>query len=84
VLVRELEERGTRGEYVAAYPPMIIQAALGDVQATRRGLKACIEDSTPPLSIQCSGGPVLDAMRGDPEIDRLLDVLYDGAHRRPV
>jgi hypothetical protein len=41
-----------------------------------------VDDATPPLTILATCRTELDALRGDTEIDRMLDVLYDGA--RPL
>jgi hypothetical protein len=57
--------------------------ALHDVDAVRESLRACIADEAPLLTLQAWSGPELDALRTDPEIDRLLDQLYDGARPRP-
>jgi hypothetical protein len=81
-LLSELEERQARGEYVSPAAVLMIHVGLQDIESTRRVLEACLDDETPPLSIQSTAGPLLDAMRGDTEIDRLLDVLYDGARPR--
>lgn len=81
-LLHELEERQSRGEYVAPVATLMIHAALRDVEAIRLALQACVDDETPPLSIQSTAGPLLEEMRGDAEIDRLLDRLYDGARPR--
>jgi adenylate cyclase len=63
--------------------PLAIQVALHDVDAVRESLRACIADEAPLLTLQAWSGPELDALRTDPEIDRLLDQLYDGARPRP-
>jgi hypothetical protein len=81
-LLRELEDRQRRGEYMPPFAPLCIHVGLGDVEGVRSALEACIADQTPPLSIQVSCGPWLDQFRGDPRIDRALDRLYDGARPR--
>ena len=78
----ELEERGSRGEYVTPAAVLTLAVALHDMDGVRSALRACIADETPPLTVQCVCGANLDAMRGDAEIDRLLDELYDGARPR--
>ena len=62
----------------------MIHVGLQDVEAVRRSLQACLDDETPTLSIQVASRQLLDGMRDDPEIDRLLDVLYDGARPTPT
>ena len=52
---------------------------LQDVTAIRGALEACVADATPVQQLRTVCGPFLDQFRGDPQIDRLLDRLYDGA-----
>jgi eukaryotic-like serine/threonine-protein kinase len=80
LLLRELEERGRRGEYVMPVAPLAAFVGLADVVAVREALQACIDDVTPPQPIRTLCGPFLDDLRSDVEIDRLLGRLYDGAH----
>jgi serine/threonine protein kinase/tetratricopeptide (TPR) repeat protein len=76
-LLGELEDRGSRGEYVPAFAPLMILVGLGDVPLIRQALAAAIADSTPPLSLRANGGGlILDEFRTDPEIDRMLFELY--------
>jgi tetratricopeptide (TPR) repeat protein len=81
-LRRELDERHARGEYVSPSSPLVIAVALNDLDRVRAEIRRCIEDETPPLTVMATSRAGLDALRGDPEIDRLLDVLYDGARPR--
>ena len=78
----ELEERHARGEYVSPASTSVIAVALNDLDRVRAELRRCIDDETPPLTVMATCGTNLDALRYDPEIDRLLDVLYDGARPR--
>jgi TolB-like protein/Flp pilus assembly protein TadD len=75
-LLRELEERRSRGEYVPAFAPLSIYVGLGDIPAMRRTLAETLAESTPPLSVTIISGRFLEAYRGDPEIDRMLFELY--------
>jgi hypothetical protein len=76
-LLGELEDRGSRREYVPAFAPLMILVGLGDVPLIRQALAAAIADSTPPLSLRANGGGlILDEFRTDPEIDRMLFELY--------
>jgi serine/threonine protein kinase/tetratricopeptide (TPR) repeat protein len=75
-LLRELEDRGTRGEYIPAFAPLTIHIGLGDLPAMRRELESAAAESTPPLTFRITGGQFLEEFRGDPEIDRLLLELY--------
>ena len=78
-LLSELLERASRGKYVSSITVLAIQVSLGDVDAIRDALRACVVDDAAAVTVQMLAGPALDAMRGDVEIDRLLDVIYEGA-----
>jgi len=75
-LLRELEERESRGEYVAAFALLAIYAGLADLSAIRRTLSKVLAEATPPSTLRVTIGPFLEAFRSDPEIDRLLSELY--------
>jgi tetratricopeptide (TPR) repeat protein len=76
-LIEELEDRGSRGEYVPAFALLTILIGLGDVAMIRRGLAAAMAEPTPPLSLRANGGGLLlDELRTDSKIDRLLFELY--------
>jgi tetratricopeptide (TPR) repeat protein len=75
-LLRELEDRGGRGEFIPAFAPLAICVGQGDVPAIRRMLSQALAETTPPFSLRASAGPFLDAFRSDPEIDRLLFGFY--------
>ena len=81
-LRHELDERHARGEYVSPSAPLLIAVALNDLDRVRAEIRRCIEDETPPLTVMATSRAALDALRGDPEIDGLLDILYDGARPR--
>jgi len=76
-LLAELDERAIRGEYIAPYGPLTIHVGLGDESEIRRLLEACVADRTPPLCIAVTSGPFLQVYRHDPEINRLLDTIFD-------
>jgi serine/threonine-protein kinase len=76
-LAAELVDRRSRGEYVTPAAGLTIAVALGDAGAVREALEGCVADQTPPLTIQVACPVTLDAMRSDPEIDRLVRILYD-------
>jgi tetratricopeptide (TPR) repeat protein len=76
-LLRELEDRSSRGEYVPAFSPLAIHAGLGDVTAIRRGLSAALAEAAPPSNC-ATIGLFLEEFRSDPEICRLLIELYRG------
>ena len=75
-LLSELEDRGSRGEYIPAFAPLAIHVGQGDVHAIRRMLSKALAEDTSRASLIISGGPYLEAFRSDPEIDRLLVEFY--------
>jgi eukaryotic-like serine/threonine-protein kinase len=77
-LLRELEERSSRGEYVSAHSLLAIYVGQGDVPAIRRTLSQTIAEGTPLVTLHATSGPFLKEYRSDPEIDRLLFDLYGG------
>jgi serine/threonine protein kinase/Flp pilus assembly protein TadD len=76
-LLRELEERSSRGEYVPAFARLVIYVGQGGIPAIRQTLSKVIEEATPVLSLCLASGLFLDAFRSDPEIDRMLSESYD-------
>ena len=78
-LVQELDERQGRGEYIVPAARLSIQLGLGDVAGIRAALAACVDGGAAPFSVVSTSRPLLETYRGDPEIDRLLDRLHDGA-----
>jgi serine/threonine protein kinase len=75
-LLRELEDRGSRGEYIPAFAPLAIHVGQADLPAIRLMLSDALAESTPPFTLRFTSGQFLDAFRGDPEIDRLLSEIY--------
>ena len=78
----ELEDRRGRGEYIPRACDVIIAAGRGDVPALRRALRACLDEQANWLTVRMGPGPCLESFRADPEIDALLDEIYDGASGR--
>jgi serine/threonine protein kinase/tetratricopeptide (TPR) repeat protein len=78
-VLKELEERASRGEYVPAHTRLNVHVGLGDLAAVRRELAQALDEVTPPFSLWVTNGVFLDACRSDPEVDRLLDAWYEGA-----
>jgi serine/threonine-protein kinase len=78
-LLQELDERQSRGEYIV--PVARLSAALGlrDRTGIRAALAACSNGGAAPFSVIATNRWLLDTHRDDPEIDRLLDHLLDGA-----
>ncbi|MSV28397.1 MAG: tetratricopeptide repeat protein [Bryobacterales bacterium] len=77
-LLRELEERGGRGEYVPALALLAIHTALGDLPAMRRAHEKTLGEPTPAFALRVTIGPFLEEFRDDPEIRRMLGELYGG------
>lgn len=80
----ELEDRRVRGEYIPRACDVIIATGRHDVPALRRALQACIDESTTWITVRMGPGPHLETFRSDPEVDALLDVIYDGARPAPA
>jgi serine/threonine protein kinase len=75
----ELEDRRVRGEYIPRACDVIIATGRDDVPGLRRALRACTEEQTTWLTVRMGPGPSLEGFRSDPEVDALLNVIYDGA-----
>ncbi len=75
-LLHELEDRGSRGEYIPAFAPLTVLTGLGDLPAIRQALTTTVAQTAPPLTLRATAGHFLDEFRSDPEINRLLVELY--------
>jgi serine/threonine-protein kinase len=75
-LLKESEDRSSRGEYVPAWPLLAIYVGQGDLPAIRRTLSNALAEATPPLMVRATSGLFLEAYRSDPEIQRLLCDLH--------
>jgi len=73
-LLSELDERGSRGEFIQPVARLRINAGLGDIAAIRSAFAAAIELWTPPLAIRFAA--VLQPFRMDPEVDRMYVELF--------
>jgi non-specific serine/threonine protein kinase len=73
----ELDERRSRGEYIPRACDVMIAVGRNDVDALRRALQACIDEKTCWLTVRMGPGPRLETFRSDPEINALLDRIYD-------
>ena len=78
----ELEDRRLRGEYIPRTCDVIVATGRGDVPALRAALQACIEEEANWFTVRMGPGPSLERHRADPEIDALLDILYDERRNR--
>ena len=56
-----------------------IASGRDDIPGLRRALRACLDEETTWLTVRMGPGPGLESYRADPEIDGLLNELYDGA-----
>jgi len=74
-LLRELEDRGSRGEYIPAFAPLGIYLGfgLGELPAVRVAFAKSLAETVSPNSITWFR---LEAFRTDPEIDRLHIELF--------
>lgn len=70
-LLEELEDRGTRGEFVSATSRLAIYAGMSDIPAMRRELAVALKESVPAFSLRITSAFV-NEFRADPEIDRML------------
>ncbi len=75
-LLHELDDRGSRGEYIPAFTRLSIFTGLGDIPAIRQALADAMAEGAPPLSILANAGYFLGEFRSDPEINRMLLDLY--------
>jgi len=75
-LLSELEDRGSRGEYIPAYGPFAIYAGQGDLAAMRRSLSKALEEATPLLMLRCITCLFPETFQSDPEMNRLLSELF--------
>jgi serine/threonine protein kinase/tetratricopeptide (TPR) repeat protein len=71
-LLYELEDRASRGEYVPAFTRLAILTGLGDLPPIRHALAATVAETAPPLTLRATAGYFLEALRSDPEVNRLL------------
>jgi serine/threonine protein kinase/Tfp pilus assembly protein PilF len=78
-LALELEERQGRGEYIVPAARLSVQLGLGDTARITAALAACVDGGAAPFAVIATSRWLLDARRGDPEMDSLLDRLHDGA-----
>ena len=73
-LLAELEERGSRGEFITPVARLQINAGLGDIAAVRTAFAAAIELGTPPLPLTFA--VVIQPFRRDPDIDWMWRELF--------
>ena len=79
----ELEDRRLRGEYIPRACDVIISVGRSDVPALRRALQACVAEQTCWLTVRMGPGPSLETFRSDPEVDILMNDIYDAARSEP-
>jgi TolB-like protein/Tfp pilus assembly protein PilF len=76
-LLRELEDRGSRGEHIPIWAPLAIQVGLADIPAVRQGLRAVAARPAEQYTVRAILGCFLrEALRTDPEIDRAHRQLF--------
>ena len=70
-LLRELDDRGSRGEHVPACAQLAIHLGLGDIPKVRAGLLDVATRPAQQCIVRTALGPFLSGtLRTDPEIDR--------------
>jgi serine/threonine protein kinase/tetratricopeptide (TPR) repeat protein len=72
-LLAELDERETRGEYIAPVSRLLIAIGRNDLPGIRRWLQACVDDETSWFTLSVAPGGALDRFRGDPIVAGLID-----------
>jgi hypothetical protein len=70
----ELDERGSRGEFIPPVARLQINTGLGDIAAIRTAFAAATQLWTPPLVMRFAVD--LQPFRTDPEIDRMYAELF--------
>jgi adenylate cyclase len=73
-LLSELDERGSRGEFIPPLARLQINAGLEDLAGVRSAFAAAVELWTPPLVIRFAVD--LQPFRTDPEVGRLYVELF--------
>ncbi|HEY1493918.1 MAG TPA: hypothetical protein VGF49_05215, partial [Candidatus Solibacter sp.] len=71
-LLRELEERRSRGEFVPAMSFLSIYAGARDIPTVRRALAESIAESCPAFNMSLTSLSFVETLRHDPEINRML------------
>ena len=75
-LLRELEDRGTRGEYIPPTAALAIFVGQRDIPGIRGAFAKIVAEGGPPLTVRVLCGEFLESFRTDPEIDRLHRELF--------
>jgi TolB-like protein/Tfp pilus assembly protein PilF len=78
-LFDELEDRASRGEYIAPVNLLVLHLGLGDLAGIRSALGACIVDMTPYLRVRLLVAPFLDTYLTDPDVAHLYEKLREGS-----
>lgn len=71
-LLRELEERRSRGEYVSSMSFLNIYAGASDIPAVRRTLSESIAEPCPAFTMCLTNFAAVKAVRSDPEINDMI------------
>lgn len=75
-LLRELDERRERGEFVSAWSPAGAMIELGDLDGVRKALQEARAESNPAFGIRLLTTHKLDEYRRDLEIDGILKQFF--------
>ena len=79
LLLQELDERQSRGEYVVPLARLSIHLGLRDEKRVRDSLLACADGGASPSSLVVLIRKLIENYHDSPEISRMLDHLHDGA-----
>ena len=72
-LLAELDQRETRGEYIAPVSRLLIAIGRNDLPDIRRWLRACVDDETSWFTLSVAPGGALDRFRSDPVVAGLIE-----------
>jgi serine/threonine protein kinase len=75
-MLSEIEDRGSRGEYIPSFSKVTVHVGLGDLAGIRASLADAISAANSPFPIRVICGKYLEAYRTDSEIRRLHLELF--------
>jgi hypothetical protein len=78
-LLRELDERESRGEYIVPLARLAVSLGLHDVDAVSTALAMCVDGGAAPSSVIVLVRGAIETYFGARDITPLLDRLHDGA-----
>lgn len=78
-LSQELHDRAARGEFISPAAHLALELGLGAAGDVVKWLDACADGGAAPFGVAATTRWLLEGQRANPEIDRLLDRINDGA-----